>query len=159
VSHSHICRPSPLFHLLHFTQYIFGMTTSSFVIGLAPLIPVVLVGDGGTNQQLQNSVELLQSNNLALNNTNNATCAQLETTTLEWIKTNAFEISPISGRRSLHVLSLTIEPVRCRFQYIRTARKMWGHSLLWHAKIPSRRVIAKISLELRTARTCALPGQ
>lgn len=72
---------------------------------------------GGTNQQLSNSVELLQSNNLALNNMNNETCDQLETTITEWVKTNAYEIA-VDGSKKLHVLSLEVEPVRCEFQTV-----------------------------------------
>lgn len=86
----------------------------SFLIGLAPLVPVCLKAHGGTNQQPYNSVELLQANNLALNDTSNSTCDQLEATIFSWATSNAFEID-IRGNRRLHLLSLDIQPQRCAF--------------------------------------------
>ncbi len=88
---------------------------SSFLIGLAPLVPVVVKVYGGTNQHLQTSTELLQSNNLALSTVNNQTCDQFQYTIIDWVKSNAFEIG-LDGSKNLHLLSLVIEPVRCEFQ-------------------------------------------
>lgn len=85
------------------------------MIGLAPLVPVIFKQHGGTNQHLVTSVELLQSNNLALNSASNGTCLQLEETIVEWVRTNAFETS-IHGTKFLHMLSLEVEPARCGFQ-------------------------------------------
>lgn len=87
------------------------------MIGLAPLIPVILRQYGGTNQQLQSSVDLLQSNNLALNATDNETCAALESSIVEFVKGSAFETT-IVGQKTLHILSLGVEPVRCDFQML-----------------------------------------
>ncbi|KAL7540169.1 hypothetical protein ACHAXR_009941 [Thalassiosira sp. AJA248-18] len=89
----------------------------AFFIGLLPLVSVMFRQYGGTNQHLQTSVELLQSNNIALNATNNETCAQLRETTIQWVKNNAFETLQ-DGTNILHVLSLEVEPVRCDFQKI-----------------------------------------
>ena len=86
-----------------------------FLIGLSPLIPVVVKVDGGTNQHLQTSTELLQSNNLALNTVNNQTCDQFQHTIIDWIRSNTFEIG-YDGSKNLHLLSLVVEPIRCDFQ-------------------------------------------
>eukprot|EP00571_Detonula_confervacea_P007093 CAMPEP_0172325602 /NCGR_PEP_ID=MMETSP1058-20130122/54451_1 /TAXON_ID=83371 /ORGANISM="Detonula confervacea, Strain CCMP 353" /LENGTH=863 /DNA_ID=CAMNT_0013042193 /DNA_START=534 /DNA_END=3125 /DNA_ORIENTATION=+ len=93
-----------------------------FIIGLSPLVSVVVREYGGTNQQLQNSVELLQANNLALNNTNNETCDQLKDTITGWVKSNVAETA-IDGTKKLHILALEIEPMRCDFQNSETD---WG---------------------------------
>ena len=95
-------------HLIYFPIHF------SFLIGLAPLVPVCLKAHGGTNQQPYNSVELLQANNLALNDMSNATCDQLEATIISWTTSNAFEIH-LGGNRRLHLLSLDIKPQRCAF--------------------------------------------
>jgi len=84
-----------------------------FLIGLSPLVPVCFESEGGTNQQIWNSVELLQTNNLALNDYDD--CGQLETTVTQWIKTNAFE-TDIGGNKKQHLLSLVVQPIRCEFQ-------------------------------------------
>ena len=89
----------------------------SFVIGLFPLIPVAFQAYGGTNQQPWNSVDLLQSNNLALNSTDNATCDYFRNTILLWSRTNVFE-ADVDGSKTLHILSLSVEPVRCPFQIV-----------------------------------------
>ena len=97
---------------------IFNSLPRSFLIGLAPLIGVSFYTNGGINTQLVSSVELLQSNNLVLNSTDSTTCDQLRSTVLEWVKTNAFETSIDGGYQALHILSLSLEPKRCPFQYI-----------------------------------------
>lgn len=69
----------------------------------------------------QTSVELLQTNNLVLNNaTEEGTCNQLQSTVIDWVKSNAFE-TRIDGTKSLHLLSLVVQPMRCPFQYVAQA--------------------------------------
>jgi len=89
-----------------------------FFIGLFPLVGVMIAANGRTNQQIWNSVELLQANNLALNKADNETCAQLERTVDDWIKTNAFEETLIGSTKYVHLLTLDIQPIRCDFQKV-----------------------------------------
>lgn len=94
---------------------VYSVFPFSFVIGLTPLIAVIMKTNGGTNQHLQTSVELLQSNNLALNDTSEETCGQLEDSIVQWVRTNSFE-EELGGDKQLHILSLQVLPVRCDFQ-------------------------------------------
>jgi len=82
----------------------------SFLVGLLNMFPVVFMPYGGTNQQLHNSAVLLQANNLALNDTSDETCDDLQDTVLSWAKTNLFH------NKQLYVLQLQIQPLRCKFQ-------------------------------------------
>lgn len=100
-------------------------TFCSFLIGLYPLISVAVMPYGGTNQQPWNSVDVLQANNIVLNNTDNETCAQLNTTLVGWLKSNAIEHT-VDGTDMLHILSLEVEPKRCGFQ-----RRPGSNSILW----------------------------
>jgi hypothetical protein len=79
------------------------------------LIPVIFKRDGGSNQQLKTSVELLQANNLATTTTDSEACAYFENTVIDFVATNAFETFQL-GSKVLHLLSLEIQPVRCPFQ-------------------------------------------
>jgi len=85
------------------------------LIGLAPLISVAFKSEGATNQELKNSVELLQANNLAILGSDDESCAQLEYVVADWIKANVLE-PRVDGKKVLHVVSVELEPIRCDFQ-------------------------------------------
>ena len=74
------------------------------------MFPVLFKDYGGTNHRPQNSAVLLQTDNLALNDTTYETCAQLHDTVVSWTKTNLFHKS------QLYVLQLHLKPSRCAFQ-------------------------------------------
>jgi len=86
-----------------------------FLIGLAPLISVAFKSEGATNQELKNSVQLLQANNLAILGSDDKSCAQLEYIVADWIKANVLE-TRVDGKKVLHVVSVELEPTRCDFQ-------------------------------------------
>jgi len=74
------------------------------------MFPVMFKDYGGTNHRPQSSAVLLQTDNLALNDTSYETCTQLQDTVVSWAKTNLFH------RTELYVLRLHIYPSRCSFQ-------------------------------------------
>jgi hypothetical protein len=96
---------SPCLSILH----------SSFLIGLLPLLGVMLEPDGATNQDNYNSAVLLNANNVALNSTDNETCALLKETIEDWGKTYAFE-STIGDKTAVHLFCVDVYPKRCEFQ-------------------------------------------
>ena len=79
------------------------------------MISVAFKSEGATNQELKNSVQLLQANNLAILGSDDESCAQLEYLVADWIKANALE-TRVDGKKVLHVVSVELEPVRCDFQ-------------------------------------------
>lgn len=105
-----ISRASPILHF-------------SFLIGLIPLFSVVLEPDGDTNQDNHNSAVLLNAYNLALNSTDNETCALLKETIEDWKKTYAFESSIYGDKTSKHLWCVDVLPKRCEFQSIYNCTK------------------------------------
>lgn len=85
---------------------------------------VVVEYNGGTNQQLWTSVNLLQSNNVALNATDDESCNYFDQTVHNWITSNLLE-EPNQGGYYLHLLSLDIQPARCQFQIDRMGGMIW----------------------------------
>jgi len=71
---------------------------------------------GGTNPDLENSAVLLNAYNLALNATDNETCALLEETIQDWIKTYSFE-SNFFSEKFLSLWCLDVQPKRCGFLF------------------------------------------
>ena len=100
-----ISRASPILHF-------------SFLIGLQPLVSVVFEPDGDTNQDNHNSAVLLNAYNLALNSTDNETCALLEETIEDWKKTYAFESTTYGDKTAKHLWCVDVLPKRCEFQSI-----------------------------------------
>lgn len=94
------------------------------MISLQSIVSVVVEYNGGTNQQLWTSVDLLQSNNIALNATDNDTCDYFDQTVHNWISSNLLEEDHL-GEPSLHLISLDIQPVRCHFQSNHLGGMIW----------------------------------
>lgn len=72
---------------------------------------VAFTRNGGTDQALKNSVIMLQANNIRINATTDDSCEFLHQTVQDWISTVFF--THHRRRLSLHLLHLTLEPVRC----------------------------------------------
>ena len=82
------------------------------MIGLSPLINVAFTPLGGVDTVCSESVDLLQANNIgATNATNSSECDFLRETVQDWVASLGFA----SHRKHvhLHLLYLTLEPVRC----------------------------------------------
>ncbi|KAL3801831.1 hypothetical protein HJC23_001227 [Cyclotella cryptica] len=86
-----------------------------FLIGLQSMVSVVVKENGGTNQQLWTSVDLLQSNNLSTNTTDSESCDFFAETVEDWIAATLYE-EPANGEKIIHLVDLVIKPVRCDFQ-------------------------------------------
>ncbi len=82
------------------------------------MFSVVLDPHGDTNQDNHNSAVLLNEYNLALNSTDNETCALLNETIEDWRKTYAFEYTIYGDKKSRHLLCVDVLPKRCEFQSI-----------------------------------------
>lgn len=95
------------------------------MIGLQSLVSVIVESNGGTNQQLWTSVDLLQSNNIATNTTDDESCAYLNTTVHDWIASNILEERHDGKEIYLHLLSLNIQPVRCHWQLDNMGGMIW----------------------------------
>jgi len=83
-----------------------------FLIGLSPLIYVAFTPLGGIDTVWQESVDLLQANNIrATNATDSSECEFLRETVEDWVASVGFA----AGRRGvhLHLLHFKIAPVRC----------------------------------------------
>ena len=97
----------------------------SFVIGLQSLVSVVVEPNGGTNQQLWTSVDLLQSNNIATNTTDDESCAFFNNTVHDWITSNLLEERHDGEEMYLHLISLNIQPARCHWQLDHMGGMIW----------------------------------
>jgi len=82
-----------------------------FLIGLMPLIVVACTTLGGINTVWKNSVEMLQANNIAVNDTTADSCEFLRQTVEDWIASVGF-VQSQNGLKP-HLLHFTLEPVRC----------------------------------------------
>lgn len=107
---------STCFFCTHLISPPSSISHSSFLIGLQPLFSVLFEPYGGTNPDEENSAVLLNAYNLALNATDNETCALLEETIEDWAKTYSFE-SNFFSEKSLSLWCLDVQPKRCEFLY------------------------------------------
>jgi hypothetical protein len=95
------------------------------VIGLQLVLSVLVQQNGGTNQQLWTSVDLLQSNNIAINTTDSESCEYFDQTVHEWIASNLIEYQYNEKDLYLHLISLDIHPTRCQFQLDHMSGMIW----------------------------------
>ena len=90
--------------------------SSSFIIGLQPLLSVMLDANAGINGNNANSVELLNTFNLEFNATDSDTCTNFESTVGNWLKAYAYESTKLGVEKFWHLVDLQISPIRCEFQ-------------------------------------------
>ena len=76
------------------------------------MIPVIFSMYGGADRTLVNSVEMLQANNIMINTTTDEDCEFLRQTVADWVTAVGIHDSR-RGNLSLHLLHLTIKPLRC----------------------------------------------
>ncbi len=83
-----------------------------FLIGLSPLIYVAFTPDGAIDTVWQESVDMLQANNIrAANATDTSECEFLRETVEDWVAS----VGLIQYKRGVqvHLLHFKVEPVRC----------------------------------------------
>ncbi len=83
-----------------------------FLIGLSPLIYVVFTPDGAIDTVWQDSVDLLQANNVrAKNATDSSECDFLRETVEDWVA--SVGVIELESGVQLYLLHFKLEPVRC----------------------------------------------
>lgn len=70
-------------------------------------------------------MDLLQSNNIAMNATNEESCEYFDHTVHDWITSNLIEEGHSGDEFYLHLISLDIHPARCQFQFDHMGGMIW----------------------------------